>query len=254
MAELTKPLTEQKHWTYLIVDDDPVHQLMVKKLFQAVGQNSETASSGDEGIELANSQSFDAILMDISMPGKSGVEATKAIRTSSGPNRKSPIFATTAGELPQNCDVNDLDHFSGLLEKPVRLQSLCKALGLPLDQTATGASAKPENPYYDEAQVNDLIAVLGRRALSSAFVSLCELVENELPLLLETPNAAIAQKNVHNLIGACGVLGATKLCDLLRDVERLFAKGRPTSARQKLLGVSQLWRETRFALAKRILQ
>ncbi len=57
-----------------------------------------TAKDGQEALKFLSEQNFDLILMDIQMPIMDGVEATKAIRTSSAYKDKAqiPIIAITA--------------------------------------------------------------------------------------------------------------------------------------------------------------
>lgn len=81
----------------LVVDDDPVLQLVIKKELQSVGITSTTASNGTEAIESLNNSKFDFILMDISMPGQDGLDAARWIRDMIDKATNGiPIFAVTS--------------------------------------------------------------------------------------------------------------------------------------------------------------
>ena len=63
----------------LIVDDTPSHCHMVAKLLGKHGFEVLMAVDADQGIEMAQTQAPDLILMDIVMPGINGFEATRAL-------------------------------------------------------------------------------------------------------------------------------------------------------------------------------
>lgn len=65
--------------TVLVVDDSPTDTHVLSEMLQKNGFSVITASSGEEGIEIARAQKPDLVLMDIVMPGMSGFEATRAI-------------------------------------------------------------------------------------------------------------------------------------------------------------------------------
>lgn len=63
----------------LVVDDSPTDAHVITQILQKNGFTVISASSGEEGIEVAKAQKPDLILMDVVMPGMSGFEATRAI-------------------------------------------------------------------------------------------------------------------------------------------------------------------------------
>ncbi len=79
--------------TILIVDDDPQLRLSFSKLLAAEGHQVATAADGDAAIELVRRQPPDLVIMDIRMPGKSGLEAFQAIHAL---QPKLPVIIMTA--------------------------------------------------------------------------------------------------------------------------------------------------------------
>lgn len=63
----------------LVVDDSPTDAHVITQILEKNGFTVISASSGEEGIEVAKAQKPDLILMDVVMPGMSGFEATRAI-------------------------------------------------------------------------------------------------------------------------------------------------------------------------------
>jgi two-component system, cell cycle response regulator DivK len=82
--------------TVLIIDDDRrVLDLMTEALGMA-GHTVLAASSGLRGIELACNETPDVVLMDMAMPGMTGVEAVQRLREDPR-TRKIPVVALTGG-------------------------------------------------------------------------------------------------------------------------------------------------------------
>lgn len=79
----------------LVVDDDSdIRDLVALKLSSA-GHEILTADDGAEALELATGQHFDAIVLDVMMPGISGIDVVKSLR-GSDPAIQTPILLLTA--------------------------------------------------------------------------------------------------------------------------------------------------------------
>lgn len=79
----------------LVVDDVEVSVRLLEALLKKEGFQVETARGGAEAVEKARHTAYDAILMDIDMPGMNGHEATRQIRQTESLNRETPIVAVT---------------------------------------------------------------------------------------------------------------------------------------------------------------
>ena len=86
----------------LVVDDVDANREIVRALLEAVGQQVEEASGGQQAVSLAVRQTFDLILMDLQMPGMDGFATTRAIRQLSPENSTTPIVALSANVLPEH--------------------------------------------------------------------------------------------------------------------------------------------------------
>lgn len=67
--------------TILIIDDDEFLTALYAEKFMRSGYNVEVAKDGDTGIEMIAQLRPDAVILDILMPGKNGVDVLKAVRT-----------------------------------------------------------------------------------------------------------------------------------------------------------------------------
>ncbi|CAD5271174.1 MULTISPECIES: response regulator [unclassified Imperialibacter] len=77
----------------LVVEDNKVNVLVIKKFLQKWGANIEIAVNGQIAVEKHRATPFDIILMDLQMPVMDGYKATEKIRET---DAKTPIIAITA--------------------------------------------------------------------------------------------------------------------------------------------------------------
>lgn len=87
-----------KNKEILIVDDNRINQIVTTKILEKLGVICSIANNGQEAIDRTKEKSFDLILMDINMPIKDGLEATKEIRIY---DENTPIIALTAVEVKE---------------------------------------------------------------------------------------------------------------------------------------------------------
>ena len=95
-----------------------------------VGYRTEGANDGYDAVAKAAAERFDLILMDISMPGMDGIQATREIRAGDGRSRDATIYALTAHAMEeerQQLAESGMEHF---LNKPLRMNALLDALAL----------------------------------------------------------------------------------------------------------------------------
>lgn len=102
----------------LIVEDNPDNQQLATWILEDEGFHVICVESAEEGLELLEQQAFDLILMDISLPGMNGKEATEKIRNT--PHLKHiPILALTAHAVQGERDAIIASGVDNLITKPV---------------------------------------------------------------------------------------------------------------------------------------
>ncbi|MET0293511.1 MAG: response regulator, partial [Phenylobacterium sp.] len=109
----------------LLVEDNPVNALLARSLLSREGCAVSHVTSGDAALEAAGQAGFDLILMDMRMPGLSGVEAARALRQA---GVATPIVAVTANAFEEDrhaCLAAGMDDF---LVKPLSPPALRAAL------------------------------------------------------------------------------------------------------------------------------
>lgn len=116
----------------LIVEDNPINQLLVIKVLQKRGFETAMAQNGKIAIEKYKNEDFDIVLMDLQMPEMDGYEATRVIRGMDPDKAHIPIVAMTAHTI------------HGELEK-------CMAIGM------NDYVSKPFNPEELNAKIQRLV-------------------------------------------------------------------------------------------------
>ncbi len=109
----------------LLAEDNPVNLDIIIEILESEGHKVTAARNGKEVVELARTEMFDVILMDIHMPEMDGLEATRAIRElESGTERRTPIVAMTADVIKderQMCKDSGMDD---VILKPIKISEL----------------------------------------------------------------------------------------------------------------------------------
>ena len=102
----------------LLVEDNPQHQYLLKRLLQHANYIVETATSGWEAMEKMQAHPPDLVLMDFQLPGISGYETAKLIKERTD-FRDIPIVAISAHVLPVDKARAFAVGCAGFIEKPV---------------------------------------------------------------------------------------------------------------------------------------
>jgi signal transduction histidine kinase/DNA-binding response OmpR family regulator len=122
-------LYELKNASILVVEDNHVNQLLVKRVLEKTGSHVDIASNGLECIERIKLESYDVILMDLQMPEMDGYTATKYIRTNlPSPLCEIPIIAMTAHALTSEVDKCLAIGMNDYISKPFKQEVLFSKL------------------------------------------------------------------------------------------------------------------------------
>ena len=111
----------------LVVEDDWGSQRVVETFLRKLGLETVIVDNGAEGIELAVREKWDAVLMDIQMPGIDGFEAVRRIRRRIE-GRWLPIIALTANVRPEDRAAAEASGMDDFLTKPIRQSELRASL------------------------------------------------------------------------------------------------------------------------------
>ena len=128
-----KTLSSRK-FVILYVEDNPVNIELMKQVFM-IKNNIEllTAMDANLGIEIANTQQPDLILMDINLPGINGVEATKILKNNPKTS-KIPVIAVSANAMESDIEQAKAAGFADYVPKPINLPQLIEKIDKVLNE------------------------------------------------------------------------------------------------------------------------
>ena len=112
----------------LIVEDNPKNLKLVRDILQVTGYQTVEAETGEEGVRLARERQPALILMDIQLPGMSGIEALGRLRADAA-TRTIPVIAVTASVMAQDRERVMAAGFDGFQGKPIRVRELLATVG-----------------------------------------------------------------------------------------------------------------------------
>ena len=119
----------------LCIEDHPDNMTLVRRIFQSEGYNLLEASTGFQGLSIAESQDVDLILLDINLPDIDGYEVALRLRASTKASlAHTPIIAVTANALKGDaqkvlnagCDI--------YMAKPISIQELLEKVELLIEK------------------------------------------------------------------------------------------------------------------------
>ena len=111
----------------LIVEDNEKNMKLARDVLQSKGYSTLEAVTGEEGVRLATERKPDLVLMDIQLPGISGIEALRQLRADAQ-LAKIPVVAFTASVTPTDRNVINQAGFDAFLSKPINLKEFLETV------------------------------------------------------------------------------------------------------------------------------
>jgi signal transduction histidine kinase/DNA-binding response OmpR family regulator len=223
------PLHLLKRASILVVEDNHVNQLLVKRVLDKTGCTTDVVSNGLEAINSLKAGKYDLILMDIQMPEMDGYAATKYIRTElKPPLSETPIIAMTAHAFPsevEKCASIGMDDY---LSKPFKQELLYSKIIKHLRKSnnlgiiSLHKSRKKENKSFSI----DLGALYEICEDDNGFVDdLIRMYEKQTPEFVEKLGHAIKQHEweviqsvCHQIHSSYGIVDSHELNDALSEI------------------------------------
>ena len=206
--------TSARRLRALVVEDNDINQMVIQTYLEDMGHFSKVVATAEDALAALQEGFFDAILMDVNLPGLSGTEATRKIRAlASSRIAALPIIGISAHVQEADITENLVAGMSAVLAKPLSPEALHAALQ---------AHVPPAHALQTLAQDigEDRAAVLAR-----VFV-------DGLPKSLATIQSAARSKDhqalsraAHQLKGAAGNFDLPDLSTRLARIETLADQG-----------------------------
>jgi len=202
----------------LVVEDVALNREVVSGLLQRDGHQVWLAEEGEQALAQCAGQAFDLILLDVHLPGISGVELCKLIRHTQGPNRQARIFALTASVQPALMRGYLEAGMDGILAKPLKLENLRQVLAgqLPV------STSQPDDEAMDWPLLDTHRTLLGEQKLQGLLAVLRDSIHQHRDALteaIEADDCTEVAHLAHRLAGSSDSLGFRALANVLRALE-----------------------------------
>jgi len=238
----------------LVAEDQPINRQVIGDMLRLLGVRVTLAAQGQEALERLAAADFDAVLMDVQMPGMDGLTATRLIRDNPA-WVDLPVIALTAGVTDaEQARITDCG-MTDLLPKPVTLETLAAALGrwigAPPAGTLSaipgpgragvqdgGAAAPRESLTIPGFDLRNLLQTGGRGRAIELLHGFAAAVRNDaqgIAAALAGGDRAQADRAIHRLKGIAGNLGAIDLHRAAARLEAELLAGRDPAAALELL-------------------
>jgi len=242
----------------LLVEDSPTNQMVASALLAKVGCQITVVDNGQDAIAAVTAQPFDLVLMDVSMPGMDGLEATRRIRGIMGPPSAVPIIAMTAHAFAEDKAACLAAGMNDYLTKPLHREQLHAMLARWLP--AQGASGLGEAAILATTQGVPLLdeQVLSQLANDTSELVLRKVLDlflNESSNNLTALQACLAQqqwaqltKLAHAIKSSAGAMGAKALHQISSQLEQVSRQGEREGLAAMCAELAQVQADTREAL------
>jgi TMAO reductase system sensor TorS len=211
----------------LLVEDVPINQEVAQGLLVHLGHRVQIASDGRSALQMADTQCFDAILLDMHLPDISGLEVCRQLRqASSGMNHQSPILAFTAGVSTEQVTSIIAAGVDNVLPKPLDFERLKILLQQVSDgtlrRTGSETSELSRAVILDKNLLDVHCSMLGKQkvlALIEQFRHSCDQAGAHLQSAMQQADYYEVAEQAHQLAGAADMLGFLALSQQLRHLE-----------------------------------
>jgi signal transduction histidine kinase/DNA-binding response OmpR family regulator/HPt (histidine-containing phosphotransfer) domain-containing protein len=236
-------LALRPHLLVLVVDDDALNRNIASGFLRIAGHEVVCVDNGAAAVEAAAAGDFDAILMDVRMPGMNGLEATRLIHLLPAPRGKVRVVAVTAQAFAQQIEICRQAGMDGHVSKPFKQAVLLAALENktvapghtdPDVMPSAALSAYPGSVEVGLGEVGPDLPILDRVAFEeiSECLAAADLAENLLTLItrgeallggLHMPGmlsqASELAETAHKLAGGAGTFGFLSVAAAARRLE-----------------------------------
>jgi two-component system, OmpR family, sensor histidine kinase TorS len=203
------PVTGLLPMRVLVVEDHPVNQEVATGYLHAMGHEAVLAATGEAALQMVATDAFGAVLMDVNLPGISGIETTRRLRGMPGLDQL-PVIGVSAHAQPEDMAACRAAGMDDVVAKPLTPEALAGALdrlcgtGVATAVSATLADLGP-------AVTRDLVRLMLDRLGPDV---------EALARALHLGAAEEIERRAHQLKGAVGNFALPELGEILADLSR----------------------------------
>ncbi len=206
----------------LVVEDNAINQMVTQSYLEQLGHTGVPVTTAEEALALLPQQPFDAVLMDVNLPGMSGQAATQAIRAHTNPKiARLPVIGISAHVLVEDIASQLAAGMDDFVAKPVAPERLARAL-------SRWSGAATVAPSAVRPVLGALVADLGASRAAGLAHLFLQTMQAEIAVLQEAAlqrDANAVYAAAHCLKGAAGNFDLPDLCAALQEVETFAQSG-----------------------------
>ncbi len=196
----------------LIAEDTVMLQKLEAYILKSLGVSVKVANNGREAVEMANTEPFDLILMDMQMPEVDGIAATRILREQ---GHETPIVALTANVMQKHRDIFHEAGGNDFITKPIDENTLRKVLRnyLPeseVEEKVEVHEEQTEMVQQDASALSGLPEELRNTLLTEFFDRIAEL-SDEIQTAADAENWEKVRELSHVVKGGGGSYGFPQL-------------------------------------------
>jgi len=202
----------------LLVEDGADNQRLLRMQLSSAGASVVSVANGQMAVELATTQPFDLILMDMQMPVMDGYTAAVELRRR---GIKIPIIALTAYAMAEDRDKCIASGCDAYLSKPVDEETLLSAVNRVLGNDRTPVPQKNRVLDQERGRIRSSLAGDPRMLeIIPAFVERLPSKVHKMLDFLERQDLVALQQVVHELVGTAGGYGFAPVSPQARRAEQ----------------------------------
>lgn len=223
----------------LVVDDNPVNERVLVSMLQDARHFVSVARSGHEAVSLFGKERFDVVLMDVQMPGMTGLEATSAMREQEQRDRRHPtrIIGVTAHVFQADRERCLMAGMDSVLHKPLIEEDVLRAIdqhaNISSNQVSVVLQTNEASNFVNRAELlrsikgdDNLLA-----DLVAAFDEQLPDFEKGITANLQKGDRQALAKIAHKMASSLSAFHATVPLQMARDLERLALSGNSDQCR-----------------------
>jgi two-component system sensor histidine kinase RpfC len=217
----------------LVADDNAANRMVVQRLLQKAGHRPACVEGGEKALELLATADYDAVIVDLHMPGISGLDLMKQLRVmEAGGGRRTPVLVLSADVTTDAIQACERAGARAFLAKPVSTSRLLETLAdiaangqISRSFTDVRGAAPPVEEAFDSSVLDELRALALGNSFEEEFVGQCLRDADACIGALDEAGKAgeweSVREQAHALKGVAGNLGLVVLAAVAGELMRL---------------------------------
>jgi PAS domain S-box-containing protein len=231
----------------LAVEDNVTNQFLLRRNLEALGVSVDTAGDGESALAAVRTQAYDAVLMDVSLPGMDGISATAAIRAMDGKVGRLPIIMMSAYAFPEDQARAMAAGANEYLAKPVARTDLVRTLS-----AVAGRVNKREEPALDTGTIGGIMDMLSAEERATFIDRIRADISGTASMAVAAArnnDLALMERATHTLMGVAGAVGAPGVARLAAKLNDAVREGSGTICQETVEGLQEQSAELLLAVA-----